>query len=298
METQNQTTTHITIGGNTDTPLTVYRMGYGTMRLTGPEIWGEPADRDQSIRILKRCVEKGVNYIDTADYYGPYVTNRLIAEALYPYPDGLVIGTKIGALREADKSWKPYAKPADLRKAVEDNLIHLKLERLDVVHFRMTSDHNPVPFKESMEAMFKMQEEGKMLHIGLSNVSPEELSWSLAQGKIATVQNIYSYNTRTSFKGPIGETKGGEEVLKMCEDNEIPLIPFFSLITTLPRKEDKIAQVAEKHRATKAQINLAWLLHKSRWMLPIPGTSSLSHLEENLDAVKIRLDEDDLQLLK
>ena len=296
MTSQPKIPQQITIGGNTNSPLTIARMGYGTMRLTGPEIWGEPLDPPQSIQILRKCLEKGINYIDTADFYGPYVTNKLIAEALYPYDSSLVIGTKIGALRGADKSWLPAAKPIDLRKAVEDNLKHLKLEQLQLVHFRIAG-HKAVPFDESMGAMFELQKEGKILHVSLSNVNEEELKWSLTQGKIATVQNLYSYTKRTTFTGPMGETRAGE-VLELCEANGIPFIPYFSLLTSLPAEEDAIVKVAKKHNASKAQANLAWLLYKSPWMLPIPGTSSLAHFEENIAAVNIQLDADDLLLLK
>ena len=145
--------------------------------------------------------------------------------------------------------------------------------------------------------MFALQKEGKILHLGLSNVGAEELKWALDKGAIATVQNLYSYTRRTTFTGPIGETKGGEEVLGICEENKIPLIPFFSLITSLPAAEEKISIIAEKYGASKAQINLAWLLHKSRWILPIPGTSSLTHLEENLSSVFIKLTPEDMEFL-
>lgn len=287
----------ITIGKGTSAPLTVYRMGYGTMRLTGEGIWGEPANRAEAIQVLKKAVEGGVNYIDTADYYGPDVTNRLIAEALYPYAANLVICTKVGAKRAPDKSWPPFTKPEELRQSIDNNLVQLKLEQLPVVHFRMSTHNNPVPFEESVDAMFQLQQEGKLLHVGLSNVTEKELQWALTRGNIATVQNMYSYAQRTTARLPIGETRGGEEVLATCEANGIPLIPFFSLFTSLPKAGEKIEQVAQKHGATKAQVNLAWLLHKSPWILPIPGTSSVAHLEENLAAVHIRLDAADMQLL-
>ncbi len=287
----------ITIGKNSPNPLEVYRMGYGTMRLTGEGIWGEPTNRGEAVAVLRKAVENGVNFIDTADYYGPDVTNRLIVEALYPYSNDLVICTKVGAKRAPDKSWPPFTRPEELRQSIDNNLLQLKLHQLPIVHFRMSSHHNPVPFEESVQAMFELKKEGKILHLGLSNVSNEELQWALTQGEIATVQNLYSYTQRTTAKLPIGITRGGEEVLKTCEENNIPLIPFFSLITSLPKVVDKIEQVALKHKATKAQINLAWLLYKSPWILPIPGTSSVAHLEENLAAMNIELDSDDLALL-
>jgi aryl-alcohol dehydrogenase-like predicted oxidoreductase len=232
-------TDKIIIGKNTATPLEVFRMGYGTMRLTGEGIWGEPANRDEAIQVLKKAVDAGVNFIDTADYYGPDVTNRLIVEALYPYPANLVICTKVGAKRAADTSWPAFTRPEELRQSIDNNLKQLQLEQLPVVHFRMSTHHNTVPFEESVDAMFDLQKEGKILHVGLSNVSEAELQWGLQRGKIATVQNLYSYTQRTTAKLPIGETRGGEEVLKICEENNIPLIPFFSLITSLPAATKK-----------------------------------------------------------
>ncbi|WP_018615342.1 aldo/keto reductase [Segetibacter koreensis] len=296
--TSNTISKKITVGKDSGSPLEVYRMGYGTMRLTGEGIWGEPANRDEAIQVLRKAVDEGVNFIDTADYYGPDVTNRLIVEALYPYSSDLVICTKVGAKRAADKSWPVFTRPEELRQSIDNNLKQLKLEQLPVVHFRMSTHNNPVPFAESVDAMFQLQREGKILHVGLSNVTDAELQWGLKHGKIATVQNMYSFTQRTTAKLPIGETRGGEEVLKTCEENSIPLIPFFSLITSLPQAVEKIEKVAQKHAASKAQINLAWLLHKSPWILPIPGTSSLNHLKENLEAITILLDEEDLAMLQ
>lgn len=285
------------IGKDTNAPLDVYRMGYGTMRLTGEGIWGEPANRNEALQVLKRAVALGVNFIDTADYYGPDVTNRLIVEALYPYPENLVICTKVGATRAPDKSWPNFNKPEELRQSVDNNLKQLKLEQLHVVHFRYSTHNNPTPFSESIDAMFELQKEGKILHVGVSNVNEQELQYAMSRGNIATVQNMYSYTQRTTTKLVIGETRGGE-VLKTCEENGIIFTPFFSLISELPRQEQNIEQVAKKHGVTKAQINLAWLLHQSPNILPIPGTSSVAHLEENLAAINIHLDEEDLELLK
>jgi pyridoxine 4-dehydrogenase len=287
---------NLTIGKNTNAPLEVYRMGYGTMRLTGEGIWGEPANRNEALQVLKKAVQLGVNFIDTADYYGPDVTNRLIVEALYPYPKNLVICTKVGARRAPDKSWPTFTRPEELRQSIDNNLKQLKLEQLAVVHFRFSTHNNSTPFSESVDAMFELQKEGKILHVGVSNVNVQELEYAMSRGNIATVQNMYSYLQRTTAKLPIGETRGGE-VLETCEKNGIVFTPFFSLINALPQQEQKIEQVAKKYGATKAQINLAWLLHKSPVILPIPGTSSVAHLEENLAAMNIRLDEEDLELL-
>jgi pyridoxine 4-dehydrogenase len=289
--------TEIIIGGKSKYPLKVRRFGYGTMRLTGPGIWGEPANRPEALQILKECIRCGINFIDTADYYGDDVTNRLIAEALYPYPSDLVICTKVGGARKPDKSWVPFNRPENLRSSIDHNLRTLKLEQITLVHFR-TIAGGDVPFKESLGAMFELQKEGKILHVGVSNVSLEELETSMSMGQIATVENMYGHSQRTSITLQHGgTTRGGGEVLAVCEKNGIPLIPYFSLIQSLPKKDDRIAAMAKKYDATEAQINLTWLLHRSPWILPIPGTSSLKHFEENLKAAEIMLSDEDMRIL-
>ena len=288
----------IIIGGNSNNPLKVKRFGYGTMRLTGPGIWGEPANRPEALQIVQQCIKSGINFLDTADYYGDDVTNRLIAEALYPYPADLVICTKVGGARKPDKSWIPFNRPENLRSSIDNNLRTLKLEQITLVHFR-TITSGDVPFKESLDAMFEMQKEGKILHVGVSNVNVEELETAIAMGPIATVENMYGHAQRVSMNTPhAGENRGGDEVLALCEKNEIPLIPYFSLIQSMPKKDDRIAAIAKKHNKTEAQINLAWLLHRSPWILPIPGTSSLKHFEENLQARDITLSEEDMKFLE
>ena len=287
----------IIIAGKSNHPLQVRRFGYGTMRLTGEGIYGEPPNRREAIQILKQCVVEGINFLDTADYYGEDVTNRLIAEALYPYPADLVICTKVGGARKPDKSWIPFNRPDNLRSSIENNLRTLKLEQLQLVHFRVIGGSG-VPFKESMEAMFDLQKEGRILHVGVSNVTPEELDTAMKMGDIATVENMYGHGQRTTLKSPYGENRGGEEVLLTCEKNEIPLIPYFSLFTSLPGKDQRIATIAEKYTTTVAQIHLAWLLHQSSWILPIPGTSSLRHFEENIKASAVRLTTADMEFLK
>jgi pyridoxine 4-dehydrogenase len=286
----------ITIAGKSKTPLTVNRLGYGTMRLTGEGIYGEPPNRPEALQILKRAVESGVNFLDTADFYGDDVTNRLIAEALHPYADDLVICTKVGATRKPDKSWIPYNSPENLRAAIERNLRTLKIDRVTLVHFRAMHGH--MNFEESMEAMFKMQEEGKILHVGVSNITAEDLEMALKMGNIASVENMYGHAQRTAVKNPHGETHGGEEVLELCEHNEIPLIPFFSLVHAMGKKDTRIAKIAQKYNVSETQINIAWLLHKSPWILPIPGTSSLNHFEENIKAADIELSEEDMKFLE
>ncbi|WP_133273009.1 aldo/keto reductase [Hymenobacter radiodurans] len=286
----------ITIAQNSAQPLTVNRLGYGTMRLTGPEIWGEPANRSEALQILRTAVESGVNFLDTADYYGQEVTNRLIAEALHPYPSDLVICTKVGATRKPDKSWIPYNTPENLRASIDNNLRTLRQEQIQLVHLRLMG-HSSVPLDEQLGAMFEMQRAGKILHVGLSNVTREELEAGLQLGEIASVENMYSYAQRTTVQLPYGANPGGEEVLDLCERHGIPLIPFFSLIHALPKVDSKIAEIARKYKASEAQINIAWLLHKSPWILPIPGTSSLVHLRENLKAANIRLSAEELAVL-
>jgi len=287
---------NITIAKNSAHPLEVSRLGYGTMRLTGPHIWGEPANRPEALAILQKAIESGVNFIDTADYYGEDVTNRLIKEALYPYPENLVICTKVGGARKPDKSWIAYNTQQNLRDSIDNNLRTLGLEQITLVHFRVMPG-SETPFEESLGAMFDMQQEGKILHVGLSNVSREELETGIKMGPIATVENMYGHGQRTTVTSIYGENRGGEEILDLCEQQEIPLIPYFSLFNSLPKKENKIAEIAARYQVSEAQINVAWLLHKSAWMLPIPGTSSLQHLEENLAAANIALSREDMEYL-
>ncbi|GAB3658253.1 aldo/keto reductase [Hymenobacter agri] len=286
----------ITIAARSAQPLTISRLGYGTMRLTGPDIWGEPADRPQALEILKTAVARGVNFLDTADYYGEDVTNRLIAEALHPYPADLVICTKVGATRRPDKSWVPFNTPDDLRTAIDNNLRTLRREQIQLVHLRLMG-HGPVPLDEQLGAMFEMQKAGKILHVGLSNVTRAELEAGLQLGPIATVENMYSYAQRTTVQLPHGANPGGEEVLDICEQHGIPLIPFFSLIHGLPKGGSRLAELARQRGISEAQLNIAWLLHKSPWILPIPGTSSLAHLEENLRAADIELSAEEMAYL-
>jgi len=290
-------TQEITIAGKSKKPLKIKRFGYGTMRLTGEGIWGEPKNRPEALQILKSCIDNGIRFIDTADYYGEDVPNRLIKEALYPYPAELVICTKVGGARKPDKSWIPFNSPENLRVSIDNNLKTLKLEQMPVVHFRAFGGKG-APFKESMDAMFELQKEGKILHVGVSNVDPDELQTAMKMGNIATVENMFGHGQRTSLKHPWGDvSKGGEEILAICEKNEIPLVPYFSLFHSMPKKDDRISTIAKKYNATEVQINLAWLLHRSPWILPIPGTSSLKHFEENLKATGIKLSEEDMKFL-
>ena len=285
----------LTIAPKSTNPLTVSRLGYGTMRLPGPGVWGEPADRPGALKILQTAVAEGVNFLDTADFYGDDVTNRLIAEALYPYPQDLVICTKVGGTRRADKSVALFARPEDLRTSIERNLRTLRQEAIQLVHFRVMPG-GEVPFAESMGAMYDLQREGKIQHVGVSNVTPEELTAALAMGEVASVENMYGYAQRTTLREGHHETRGGE-VLPLCEQHGIAFVPFFSLVHGLPNGGDKMAELAKQKGVTEAQLNLAWLLHKSPLLLPIPGTSSLAHLRENLAAAHVELSAEDMAYL-
>ena len=287
----------IIIAGKSSRPLKVNRLGYGTMRLTGEGIYGEPPNRQEALQILNKSIDSGVNFLDTADYYGDDVTNRLIVEALHPYPKDLVICTKVGATRKPDKSWVAYNSPENLRSSIDNNLRTLKLEQISLVHFRVMPGHG-VPFEESIAAMYEFQKEGKILHVGVSNVTPEELQSALKLGKVATVENMFGHGQRTTLKTPYGENRGGQEVLEICEQHEIPLIPYFSLLNSIHRKDTRIAEIAKEHNVSEAQINIAWLLHLSPWILPIPGTSSLKHFEENLKSAEIKLTKEDMEFLR
>lgn len=287
----------ITIASKSNHPLTVNRLGYGAMRLTGEGIYGEPPNRPEALQILKQAIKNGINFIDTADYYGEDVTNRLIAEALYPYPSDLVICTKVGCARKPDKSWIPFNRPENLRSSIDNNLRTLKLEQMALVHFRALGGAG-APFKESMDAMFELQKEGKILHAGVSNVTRDDLETAMSMGEIATVENMYGHAQRTTHKSQYGDSNGGEEVLDICEQNGKPLIPYFSLFLSMPKKDERIAEIAKKYGISEVQVNIAWLLHRSPWILPIPGTSSLKHFEENLRAADIEFTQEDMDFLE
>ncbi|GAB4016366.1 aldo/keto reductase [Spirosoma koreense] len=265
------------------------------MRLTGPDFWGEPQDRTTAIELLRKAVELGVNFFDTADFYGPGVTNKLLAEALYPYADDLIIATKVGAQRGHDKSWLPYGKPDELRASVENNLKELKVEQLSLVHFGMAAT-NSGEYEEGFATMLALQQAGKIRHIGLSNASVDQFNTAIRMGKVASVENMYSYTQRvTDPNSPYG-FQGGE-VLPLCEKHQIPFIPFFSLETSLPAGPNKMKELADAKGVSEAQLNIAWLLHQSPWVLPIPGTTSIQHLVENIKAADISLSAEELAYL-
>ena len=270
------------IGGE----LAVNRLGFGAMRLTGEGIWGEPRDPNECRRVLRRAVELDVNLIDTADSYGPEVSERLIAEALYPYPDDLVIATKGGLRRSGPNQWHADGRPEHLREACEGSLARLRLERIELYQLHRVDPK--VPLQESLGALIELRDAGKIAHIGLSNVSVEQLHQAQRLTTIASVQNRYNLIDRTD-----------EDVLEKCERERLAFMPWFPLSTgKLATRDGPLAQISKRHHATSAQIALAWLLHRSPVMLPIPGTASVEHLEENIGAVRIELSDDEVQGLE
>jgi aryl-alcohol dehydrogenase-like predicted oxidoreductase len=267
-----------TIGGD----LEVHRLGFGAMRITGDGIWGPPDDPEEAKRLLRRVVELGIDFIDTADSYGPEVSENLIAEALHPYPDGLVIATKGGLRRTGPGEWPRDARPERLKECCEGSLRRLKLDRIDL--YQLHSPDPKVPLEDSMGALKELQDEGKIRHVGVSNVSLEELGVARGVVEVVTVQNRYNLEDRDS-----------EDVLEECERQGIGFIPWFPLATgRLAEPGGPLDRIAREHDATPAQIALAWLLARSRVMLPIPGTSSIEHLEENVAATRIELSEDEV----
>lgn len=263
---------------------TINRLGFGAMRITGEGIWGEPSDHEEAIRVLKRAVELGVNFIDTADAYGPEVSENLIREALHPY-DGLVIATKGGMTRTGPGQWFANGQPEHIRDAAEASLQRLGIDQIYLYQF-----HRPdprVPFETTLQTFFDLQKEGKVKHVGLSNVTASQLKTALDKGKIVSVQNRYSVLDRES-----------EDVLRLCEQNGIMFIPYFPIGgNTGGLSEQVLDGIAEKHGATPRQIGLAWLLQHSPVMAPIPGTGSIVHLEENMQAAHLQLDAEDISQL-
>lgn len=269
---------HSSSGGS----LTVNRMGYGAMRITGKGIWGPPRDRDEALRVLKRCLDLGINFIDTADSYGPYVSEELIAEALHPYADGLVIGTKGGLLRTGPNQWPVDGSRKHLEEALNGSLKRLKVEQIDLYQLHRFDDK--VPSDEYLSFLQEAQEQGKIKHIGLSEVDVAQIKEAQEYFEVASVQNMYSF----------GQQKWNE-TLKYCEENNIAFIPWYPLGGGDLGADEAIKRVAERHNATDHQIALAWLLAASPVMLLIPGTSSVEHLEENTAAATIKLTEEDFK---
>jgi aryl-alcohol dehydrogenase-like predicted oxidoreductase len=267
--------------------LEVRRLGFGAMRLPGPGVWGEPADPAAAHAVLHKAIELGVNFIDTAWYYGPYVSNRLIAEALHPYPSDLVIATKLGGKRLPDKSWVPALTPDELRAGVDEDLRSLRLEQLPVVHLRWI-DNPDVTFGESLDVLAEVQQRGKIRHLALSNVDTHQLEYALGKVPIVAVQNLFNLS---GSKGPIHGAPKPEAVLALCEARKIAFLPFFPLaIGALTSESGALAAAAKRHNCTPAQLAIAWLLARSPVMLPIPGTGNVAHLVENVGAIHVALD--------
>ena len=266
-----------TIGGD----LTINRLGYGAMRITGKGIWGEPEDRDEAIRVLKRAVELGVNFIDTADSYGPNVSEKLIAEALYPYPEGLVIGTKGGLLRTGPDQWPVDASPEHLKEALDGSLKRLKLERIDL--YQLHRIDPKVAAEKTFESLKQAQQDGKIKHIGLSEVSVEDIKHAQQYFEVVSVQNMYSVDNRK-----------WEGVLEYCKANNIAFIPWYPLSGGNIHAVEVLQKIADKHEATPQQIALSWLLYHADNILLIPGTSKVKHLEQNLKTSDIKLTDEDL----
>ena len=266
--------------------LKVHRLGFGAMRVTGVGIWGEPRDRAQCIRVLKNALDLGVTLIDTADSYGPEVSENIIAEALYPYPENLVIATKAGLVRPGPSRWEPDCRPEHLRKAVEGSLKRLRLERIDLLQLHTVDPK--LPYAEQIGTLVELQREGKIRHIGVSNVELDELKGARQLATVVSVQNLYNLADREA-----------EPVLDYCTRENIGFIPWFPLATgDLAQGDGALAQVAHRLHVTPAQVALAWLLKKSPVMLPIPGTASVEHLKENLAAGGVTLGDDDFALLE
>ncbi len=269
------------IGGD----MPVVRLGYGAMRLTGPGIWGPPRDHAEAIRVLRRVVELGINLIDTADSYGPYLSEELIHEALHPYPADLVIATKAGLLRTGPDQWHPLGRPEYLRQEVEMSLRRLGLERIDL--FQLHRPDPQVPWQDQIGALVDLQREGKIRHIGLSNVSVGQIRAARQIATIVTVQNRYNLMERDS-----------EDVLEFCTREGLGFLPWFPIATgRLARPGGPLERIAQQLGATGAQLALAWLLHRSPVMLPIPGTASVAHLEENAAAAGLQLTDEQFEAL-
>ncbi|MBT2423722.1 oxidoreductase [Streptomyces sp. ISL-22] len=291
----------LTLGGD----LTIHRMGYGAMQLAGPGVYGPPKDRARALAVLRRARELGVNHIDTSDYYGPYVVNELIREALHPYDDDLVIVTKVGAKRTPDKEWPAALSPQELRDAVHSNLRHLGRDHLDVVNLRIVAEAGGIGPDESIAepfgALAELREQGLIRHLGVSNVTPAQFAEARSIAPVVCVQNEYNVVRRDD-----------EATLRACEEAGIAYMSFFPLGTytllgaektpgkdakvplNVPLEAKPVDLVAERHGVTAYQVALAWLLHRSPNLVCIPGTSSVAHLEENIAAAGLRLTEEDL----
>ena len=265
--------------------LPVGQIGFGAMRITGPGVWGPPRDEAEAIALLRRAIEKGVTFIDTADSYGPGISETLIAKALYPYPAGLVVATKGGLLRPGANRWVTDCRPEHLRRACAESLKRLKVECIELYQLHAV-DHR-IPIEDSIGALVDLQREGKIRHIGVSNASEQELARARAVASIVSVQNHYNLRDRSS-----------DRLVDICAEAGIAFIPWYPLAAgQLASANSPLARIAQRHGATPSQISLAWLLQRSPAMLPIPGASSIAHVEENLASASIRLDPDEFRTL-
>ena len=282
--TTSNTISEATLGGQFTFPgtaFTVHRMGYGAMQLAGPGVWGPPKDPAAAVAVLRKAIASGVNHIDTSDFYGPHVTNQIIRQALHPYPAGLVIVTKLGGRRPADKSWQPAISPAELTSGVHDNLRNLGLDALDVVNYRfMGAGHGPGEgsIAEQVNVLAGLQRAGLIRHIGLSNVTATQIAEAQAITDIVCVQNNYNLAHRHD-----------DALIDDLSRQGIAYVPFFPLGGFTPLQSSTLSDVAARLGSTPMQVALAWLLHRSPNILLIPGTSSLTHLRENLAAAKLKL---------
>ena len=270
-----------TMGGD----LTVTRMGYGAMQLAGPHVFGPPADRDAAVAVLREAVELGITHIDTSDYYGPYVTNEIIREALRPYPGSLHIVTKVGALRDAEGGWPPALAPEQLRQAVRDNLDHLGLDALDVVNLRVGGLDRPAPgsIAEPFSALAQLQQDGLIRHLGLSTVDAGQIAEAQSIAPVVCVQNFYNLAHRVN-----------DDLIESLAAQGIAYVPYFPLGGFSPLQSDELGSVAARLGATPMAVALAWLLQRSPNILLIPGTSSVAHLRENVAGAGLALSGDDL----
>jgi aryl-alcohol dehydrogenase-like predicted oxidoreductase len=269
------------IGGD----LPVHRLGYGAMQLPGPGVWGEPEDRDGAVRVVRAAVEQGVDFIDTADSYGPVVSEQILAEALHPYPEGLVIATKAGLTRQGPGIWTPLGRPAYLQQQVELSLRTLKVDTIDLIQLHRIDPE--VPLADQLGAFVELKEQGKVRHIGVSEVSVAQLKAAREITEIVSVQNLYNLTTRQS-----------QDVLDYATAEGIGFIPWFPIATgNLAAPDSPVAAIAKDLGATPAQVALAWLLQKSPVVLPIPGTKSVEHLTENMGARGLQLSDDDMARL-
>jgi aryl-alcohol dehydrogenase-like predicted oxidoreductase len=264
--------------------LRVNRLGFGAMRVCGPQIWGPPKDRPAALEVLRRAYALGCNFFDTADSYGPYVDEELIAEALHPYPKDLVIATKGGLVRPSAPRWDENGRPEHLRQAIEGSLKRLRVERIDL--YQLHAPDPKVPLEDSLRPLLDAQRAGKIRHIGVSNFDVKQLERARKVAKVVSVQNQYNLSDRSS-----------EPVLQACERLGLAFLPWYPLGSGNVLSNSRVKKIAEKAKATPAQVALAWLLGRSPSMLPIPGTGSIEHLEENVKAASLSLSAQDLALL-